>query len=486
MSVWQDLSSKWKNSIVHLFITKSVYDCNKPFLCPTERKTNATGFIIDWRRGLVMTNEHVVQNATSVVARLFRTGQQNFGMKVFSICQPKDLALCQFTQEAMKELVLNDDELDMVFSQDYFPSYSEEVMTLGFPLNEDEIKFTLGTISGFNIRNACLESKFVEDACSRGPIYLQTTAPLNPGNSGGPVINKFGEVIGVVNSGIVGSQSVGYVINASVVRAMLPELYKGKFVCTPTFGLGLSRATPLLLKTLTDSNDIQGVFIRETFPDSCLKLVQSGDLLVSVEYMVQNTMVRGDIDRFGDIYMYENDELVSDRRLALSEFVDQIPIGANLSCLVFRNAERLELRSTYTCVPSNRVVPMYPKLHFVDYKTQSTRKSCAHVDYVIFCGLCLMKLACEHLPESKRIYDDCVVVTHVFPETQADQVSIFGKHCRISKINGKDIKTLDDVRSVGGGNGSFTIETDEGDCFMISAEQKMAEDDKILKFYELN
>ena len=73
-------------------------------------------------------------------------------------------------------------------------SFGEEVMTLGYPLGMDSLKLTVGIISG------------------RQDSLFQTDAPLNPGNSGGPMMNKQGEVIGINVAIIEKSQNVGFAI----------------------------------------------------------------------------------------------------------------------------------------------------------------------------------------------------------------------------------------------------------------------------------
>lgn len=471
MSVWQTLTERWKNSVVHLYLTKAIYDYDKPFLQGQEKKTNATGFIVDVDRGLVLTNEHVVKDATSVVGRLFCCGQQNLGMTVFSSCPPKDLAICQFSKDslAMIKATFGDRvrDLNMVFTAKYFPEYAEEVMSLGFPLCEDEIKFTVGVISGFNIRTVGVEKELVEDACGRPPVYLQTDTPLNPGNSGGPMIDGSGEVVGVSNSGIVGSQGIGYVIGAKTVLAVYAEMLRVRGVaCLPTLGLGWARPTPALLEDRGAGSG--GIYVRKVFPDSCLGLVRPGDILSEISYMDEGRRIRGVLDRFGDVFMYEDGQLVTDRRLLLAGFVDLIPIGVNLKVVVFRKGVRKELVFPYSCVESERVRPLYPAVN--------------GMDYCIFGGVCLMKLACNHLADSKRVYDECVVVTHVFPETLADQVGNFEAHCRVDSINQVRIKTLSDIRRVPQAS-SYAVETGDGACFVISHQQRMAEDQRICQKY---
>lgn len=478
MSIWQDLSERWKNSIVHLFFTKSVYDYDKPFLSPQEKKTNATGFIVDIQNGIIITNEHVVRDANSIFGRTFFGGQQNFAITVHSVCREKDIALCKFTKESLQDIksIFGDDmiNLNMQFSTNYFPKYNEKVMSLGYPINEDEVKFTVGAISGFNIRNINLQKELVEDSGSRSPIYFQTTAALNPGNSGGPIINNQGHVIGVTNSGIIGSQLIGYAINSKTVLAIYPTMLKETIVCVPTLGIGWLKPTEFLLKEkVGEDSDKFGIYIRKIFDDSCLTLVHCGDIITDFQYIDSdgNTII-GIFDPFGDIFMYSNGDLISDRRLNLSEFVDCIPIDSNLRCTLYRNKKKQEYVFPYSFIPSDRVTHLYPTL--------------IPMQYCIFAGLCLMNLSCDHLSESKRIYDKCVIVTHIFPETLADQVANFELKCKVVKINGIDIHTINDVIKVRNQKPLIiTIETSENACFMISQAKRIEEDINIAKKYNL-
>ena len=473
MSEWQNLSEQWKNSVIHLYIAKNIYNYNKPFLSPTEKRTNATAFIVDIYNGLVMTNEHVVKDAFSITGKLFCCGQRNFKLSVFSICPNKDIAICKLDDDSLdilkeefgSELI----KLNMIFSTDYFPKYNEEVMALGFPMSEDEIKFTLGAISGYNTRTYGIEQDLVEDACSRTAVYLQTTAPLNPGNSGGPLINKEGYVIGIINSGLPDGQGIGYAINCKTVLAVYPSMLKNLLVCLPTLSIAWSKVTKALL---IEKQSPEGIYIRKIFPDSCLQNLEVGDIVNEISYINQGKLITGKIDRFGDVFMFENSNLITERRIVLSAFVDLIPIGVNLKIIFHRQETQMEMLAPYVCSQKsvNRVKPLYPTLE--------------PMQYMIFAGLCLMDLSCNHLEKAQRLYEKCVIVTSIFPGTIADEVQNFSRGCKICKINDEEIQTLDDIRRIQTQNVlSYTIEIENGTVFAITSQDKETDDQQIIQRY---
>lgn len=84
--------------------------------------------------------------------------------------------------------------------------YGQEVLTLGYPLGMESLKLTEGIISG------------------RQDQYFQTDAPLNPGNSGGPMIDSDGRVIGINVAISEGSQNVGFSIPVYQLKMILDSL----------------------------------------------------------------------------------------------------------------------------------------------------------------------------------------------------------------------------------------------------------------------
>ena len=190
----------------------------------TSRETAGlgSGFILDSRRRLVLTNDHVVRGATEVVVTL--PDGRDFAAEIVGTDELSDLALLRITDNGATDLPSAPigTSADLVIGE-----WAVAIGNpFGFLLSNSEPTVTAGVISGVG-RNIIPTG----DA-SRG-YYLdmiQTDASINPGNSGGPLVNALGEVIGV-NSSILtesgGSVGLGFAIPIDravrIANALLSE-----------------------------------------------------------------------------------------------------------------------------------------------------------------------------------------------------------------------------------------------------------------------
>ncbi len=159
---------------------------------------SGTAFVVN-PAGWLVTCAHVVSDAAKIEVAL---GDRTFTAKAVEVDEPHDLAL----------LKIETDDLSAVPVASAPPAQGDDVNVAGFPLTTmlgDSLKITHGRIAGFVDR--------------KGEHYLQIDASVNPGNSGGPLLNAEGEVIGVVNAGLFGADisSVGLSIDLAPLRALL-------------------------------------------------------------------------------------------------------------------------------------------------------------------------------------------------------------------------------------------------------------------------
>ena len=136
-----------------------------------------------------------------------------------------------------------------------------EVAVIGQPFGLTS-SFTTGVVSG---RNRNIDLPGLEYAIADG---IQTDAPVNPGNSGGPIVTKDREVAGVVNSGIAGgpstpANSVGFGISARITRRVVPELIDDGEFEHSRMGVFLTNVTPNIIEA-NDLNVTYGVYIDDT------------------------------------------------------------------------------------------------------------------------------------------------------------------------------------------------------------------------------
>lgn len=208
------------------------------------RSASGSGFLIR-SDGLLVTNAHVVAGADRVQVKLF-DGRRVQG-KVLGRDNRTDLALVKVDGVSdLPVLPLGDSNRVRV---------GEFVLALGHPFGlEQTVSFGIVSRKGAPLLTA-----------APGFDFIQTDAAVNPGNSGGPLVNMAGEVVGV-NSMAARGGSIGFAIPANLVKALLPQLAEKGKVEWGWLGVGLDEvndedATQLGLK------DTRGVIIRRVMPD---------------------------------------------------------------------------------------------------------------------------------------------------------------------------------------------------------------------------
>jgi serine protease Do len=184
-----------------------------------------SGFIVD-RSGLVLTNNHVVAGADEVLVRL--SDNRQFSAKVLGSDPATDVAVVKLDKPVKDLQVANLGDSDRVRVGDY-------VLAIGNPLGLGQT-VTMGIVSA---KNRILGEKLGE-VDPRYEDFIQTDAAINQGNSGGPLFNFRGEVIGI-NSAIINpgvAMNVGFAIPINLARQISDQIRKSGGVARGYLGVG--------------------------------------------------------------------------------------------------------------------------------------------------------------------------------------------------------------------------------------------------------
>ena len=181
-------------------------DMFKEFGTPQERKSSAlgSGFIID-EKGIVVTNNHVIANAEDIIVRV--NGDKEFKAKVIGQDPLSDIAVLK--------LETNEKFIPVKFGDSDKARIGDWVIAIGNPFGLGGT-VTTGIISA---RNRSIGLSRYED-------YIQTDASINSGNSGGPLFDMNGDVIGI-NTAILGrsgSIGIGFSIPSNSAKIVIDQL----------------------------------------------------------------------------------------------------------------------------------------------------------------------------------------------------------------------------------------------------------------------
>ncbi len=158
--------------------------------------SSGTGFIVD-SSGVIVTNLHVIEGARRVAVKL-HSGEQYTNVMISSFDEGRDLVVIRIPGFELPALKLGN-------SNDV--KVGATVYAIGNPLGLEE-SVTKGIVSSVRVQD-------------NGTKIIQTDSAVSPGNSGGPLINEIGQVIGVVTFKIRGGENLNFAIPANYALALL-------------------------------------------------------------------------------------------------------------------------------------------------------------------------------------------------------------------------------------------------------------------------
>ena len=230
-----------------------------------KQERGGSGFIVD-RSGLVVTNNHVVEGASAISVRL--ADGRRFDGDLIGRDAPTDLALVRLRSPPADLPVARLGDSDRLHVGDW-------LLAIGNP-------FGLETSVSLGILSATARD------LGSGPYdeFLQTDAAITPGNSGGPLFDLSGSVVGV-NTAIVNNQSgsrIGFAIPSSLVRALLPQLERTGGVVRGALGVYTQDLTPDLARALGLEGH-HGAVVNGFVPGSSARAagLAEGDVIVSLD-----------------------------------------------------------------------------------------------------------------------------------------------------------------------------------------------------------
>ncbi|MBW2709389.1 MAG: trypsin-like peptidase domain-containing protein [Deltaproteobacteria bacterium] len=294
------------NDILRIPLLSDLFDII-PFKVPipynSEGFSLGSGFIIN-EQGYILTNAHVIHNATDIRVVLSE-GRKEYAAKIVGADRVTDTALIRIEPDHLLTVLPlgNSDRLRI----------GEMVLAIGNPLGLRH-SVTSGIVSATERISPGLSEKLVD--------FIQTDSAINPGSSGGPLVNLHGEVVGINTAVISKAQSIGFAIPVNTVKKVMPMLVLGK---TERGWLGV-QAVPLM-------------------PNRAFELKyphEGGVLVVAVEKdsPAEKAGMKPD-----DVIMALNGHPMG-RFLMLRREMLSLSPGVQLDLTVFRDGAILEMKST--------------------------------------------------------------------------------------------------------------------------------------------
>jgi serine protease Do len=271
-----------------------------------DRKVSSlgSGFVIDGKEGLVVTNNHVIEGADEIILN-FHDGSKLKVDKVLGKDTKSDLALLKVTPKKPLPAVKFGSSTNM--------KVGDWVMAIGNPFGLGG-SVTVGVVSA---KQRDIQSGPYDD-------YIQTDASINKGNSGGPLFNMDGEVIGI-NTAIIspsgGSIGIGFAVPSDAAIAVLDQLKQFGETRRGWFGVKIQSITDDIAETLGVKENT-GALVSSVTPDgpAAKAGIEAGDVILK----------------------FDGKEISSVR--GLPRIVAQTPIGRTVDVELLRKGQKKSLK----------------------------------------------------------------------------------------------------------------------------------------------
>jgi S1-C subfamily serine protease len=446
------------NSVVKIVNNSITPDIILPYNRNVHSRSQGAGFFFR-KDGYILTAAHVVVSSTDIWIRIPSQGQQNFKAKLICIYPAFDIAILKIVG----------------FSNDHFLTLGnsdtlhlrETVYTIGYPNNPKYPIVTSGTISGTR-----------DD-------YIQTDTPVNPGNSGGPLLDSNNKVIGVTSAVIRKSENSSLIIPINIVKRNLDAMMNSsnKIIYKNVLGLLYGNGTDTY-KALHKIPSVYkgGIVIKKIVPKSPLsKFAKDGDVIIK-------------LDNGTDTYTFDH----------YGETDVEWEYGkVPLDHIVKRCQPKQYITITIWSIKNNKIIKKRVKLSTFDelYPIRNILPPLYMPDYEVFGGIVVVDLTLNHLllepfkklhyiVQNHQIYKKHLVITHIFPNSTISEYNTIQAQSLVKSINGTMVSSVKQYRKVmhdvlkNKRNKYIIIKTDTNDTVVLNIRETIDQESKLSKIYK--
>jgi serine protease Do/serine protease DegQ len=230
-----------------------------------EFQSAGSGVIVDAKNGYIVTNAHVIENATEITVLLL--DNRSLTAKVIGKDEGSDVAVLKVQAGNLVDIPIADSDLEEV---------GDFVVAIGNPFGLGHT-VTSGIVSALG--RSGINPEGYED-------FIQTDASINPGNSGGALVNLNGRLVGI-NSAILsrtgGNIGIGFAIPSNMMKTVMDQLIKYGEVRRGVLGVNIQTLTPDIAQSM-DLGNVQGALVSQVVEGSAAEKagIKAGDVVTAI------------------------------------------------------------------------------------------------------------------------------------------------------------------------------------------------------------
>lgn len=267
-------SNSDKPSLTFTFSGKEIYKYNVESVVSIEVRNGrtlgyGTGFIIS-EKGYIVTNYHVVEGANEFIVTLY--DETRYEAIIVGYEESNDLAIIKIEPKGEIQSVVYGKSSDL--------SVGDNVYVIGNPLGDLTFTLTSGVVSALN--------RLIDTGSGFTINMFQTDAAINSGNSGGPVFDEHGFVVGIASAKYASSsiEGLGFCVPIDDVRSMIDEIINNGYVSgKPLMGISVYDKEITNFGFIQSSRSINGAKIAAIGSNSAGAKagLQVGDIIVAAD-----------------------------------------------------------------------------------------------------------------------------------------------------------------------------------------------------------
>jgi len=231
-----------------------------------QKETGLGSGVIVSPNGYILTNNHVVDGASTVTVTL--NNRHEYKARVVGADPKTDIAVVKIDAADLPSIVIGNSDNAQI---------GDYVLAVGDPFGVGQT-VTMGIVSATGRAGLGIED--YED-------FIQTDAPINPGNSGGALVNDRGELIGIntaiLANGSEGNQGIGFAVPIGVARNVMDQIIHNGKVTRAYLGVMAQEVTPSIARAFHES-EVRGALVGDVTPDSPASRagIQKGDIILDI------------------------------------------------------------------------------------------------------------------------------------------------------------------------------------------------------------